>query len=487
MGIVQKQGVNNAIFSYIGVFLGAINKAYLFPTFLTRAEFGLEELLIAFMVLSTEFSQFGLSKIIIRFFPYFQKHPTREGSFLYLVTLYTLIGFALFTTVILLFQPLFIDLYQEKSPLFSSRYLYIIPMVIGFSLQKILMSLSQAVLKSVVPLFAKNVLLRLYHLIMILLYHWEWMTFDQFLAAYVWGYFLPVIITGLYLVWLKKLHFKVAPGVFKSRIVRLIIRYGIFTALTEAAIIMVNRIDIMMLGSMKGEELAGTYGFAYYIAALILVPASSLNAIVIPLVARHLKSRNIPAVLSLYQKTAINNLIVGLLFVIGISLNLDFFFELFPKHSIGKYVAIFLSMGILFNVSTGVNRGIIVNSKFYRFDLWANIVLLFLVILTNYLLIPIYGINGAAIATTGSLILYNSVGTIFVWLKFRIQPFTPQTLKTIGIGIGVFILGRLLPDTGMPLGNIVFHSGVITIVYGLAIFFTKVSPELNQMVINRFK
>ena len=66
-------------------------------------------------------------------------------------------------------------------------------------------------------------------------------------------------------------------------------------------------------------------------------------------------------------------------------------------------VVLFIAFSQLFNITTGANGIIIVNSKYYKFDLYANFILLCITLYTNYLFIPdssplskydIVGING---------------------------------------------------------------------------------------------
>ena len=88
---------------------------------------------------------------------------------------------------------------------------------------------------------------------------------------------------------------------------------------------------------------------------------------------------------------------------LGIWLNIDDGLSLSLKNSGGRLVVLFIAFSQLFNISTGVNGIIIVNSKFYKFGLYRNLILLLVTLYTNYLFIPdtsplskydIVGING---------------------------------------------------------------------------------------------
>ncbi|MCB0852400.1 MAG: hypothetical protein KDD63_09270, partial [Bacteroidetes bacterium] len=100
MGIIQRQATWNALNSYAGVVLGLVNKLIFFNFWLTKAQFGLVELLITFMVLGAELSNLGVTKIVIRFFPFFQDHKERSGKFIFFVAVYSVFGFLLVTLIL---------------------------------------------------------------------------------------------------------------------------------------------------------------------------------------------------------------------------------------------------------------------------------------------------------------------------------------------------------------------------------------------------
>lgn len=482
MGIVKRQGAQNMVATYFGVLLGAFNNIILFQEFLTRAQYGLVILLLTYTVIGTEISQLGASRIIIRFFPYFKDDPQRHSRFMTLLSAYVGAGMLAFSLLIWLLSPLIIDLYQENAPLFTHYFFLVIPLVIAASLQKVLMTLSQSLLKSVLPNFTQQVVLRMLQSVAIVGFFFHWWNFEGFVKLYVWSYFITCLVLVAYLTRLKGLSFTFQPAIFRSRLFRIILNYGLYTTLTEATIILVNRVDMAMLGKMLGEVEAGTYGLAFFIATLVYVPAHSLNTIVVPLLARKLREKDLAAVQDLYRKTALNNLLIGGWVAIGIIVNLDAFFALFPKHEAGQWAIIWIAIGTLVNISTGTSRAILINSRFFRFDLLANLSMLGLVILTNLWLIPLYGLVGAALATAGSLVVYNTATVLFLWVKLRIQPWTRHNLVGLLLLGLTLLLGLYLPFWVSPVLQIAINSMVVTLVLIPAILALRLSPDLNSLV-----
>ncbi|MDX2246219.1 MAG: polysaccharide biosynthesis C-terminal domain-containing protein [Bacteroidia bacterium] len=487
MGIVQRQSIQNTIYTYLGVILGWLNKSLLFYQWLTESQYGLIELLMTFMVLGSEFSQLGITKVILRFFPYFYEKRDKEGKFMFFITLYSVIGFAAICLILLLIKPFIVAQYGPKSPLFASEYVYIYPLILSYTLYRVLSTLSQSLLKTVVPAMAYNVALRIPQTLLIILFHYDYLTFRGFLNGMTLSFFVPVVIIGVYLIRLNQLRFSSGFDWMKGRIGRIMLNYGWYSSLGEMTNLLVGKVDILMLGWLVGEKVVATYAVAFYIAVLIQMPARSIRSITIPLIANHTKSRRPDLILELYQKTAITNLVVAALVFVGIWVNIDSFFALLPKYSDGRSAVILLGIGSLFNIITGLHRPIIVNSRYYRFDLYSNILLFIFVVVTDYVLIPPYGATGAALATAVSLFLYNGIGCLFVYLKFQMQPFTIKTLLNIAVMAVVLIMGLNLPSTGNHLLDIFVRSGVVTVVYLPLIFWLKISPDINKMMVDILK
>ncbi|MDX2285193.1 MAG: lipopolysaccharide biosynthesis protein [Bacteroidia bacterium] len=487
MGIVIRQSLRNVLYTYFGVVLGMVNKLILFNAWLTKEQFGLTELLITFMVLGSELSQLGVTRIVLRFFPYYHRDPEAEGQFVWFVSLYTLAGFLLATLLLWLGQPWIQSVYQENSPLFSGAYAYIFPIILAYTLQRFLTSLSQSLLKSVVPTFALHVGLRVAQMALILIYHFGWIGFTDFLNGYVVSEFIPGLLILGYLLWLRRLRFRTGLHRVRRRMMRIMTGYGLFSSLGEMTTILVNRVDLLMIGWLIGEATVATYAVAYYISTLIQMPARSINAIAVPILAKHLKNNELSEVASLYYKSAINNLILGGWVMIGIWVNLDNLFMLSPKHASGEGAAIFLGLASLINVATGLNHGIIVNSRHYRFQLYANLLLLGLVIGSNFLLIPLMQETGAAIATALSVLAYNALCCWYVWVKYRMQPFDGQTLKTAALIAAVLLIGLALPQMGHPLLDLVLRSALVTLLYVPAALALGLSADFNQAVLGLWK
>ena len=135
----------------------------------------------------------------------------------------------------------------------------------------------------------------------------------------------------------------------------------------------------------------------------------------------------------------------------------------------------------------GNNNAIILNTKYYRTVLFFGLFLVFMMVMLNMLLIPVYGIVGAAWATLISVMVYNSIKLLFVVKKMNLYPFTINTVKSFGIIIAVFCMFYFWDFPFNPIINIILKSILITIVYVTLNYKFKISLEINGFILQFLK
>jgi O-antigen/teichoic acid export membrane protein len=133
-------------------------------------------------------------------------------------------------------------------------------------------------------------------------------------------------------------------------------------------------------------------------------------------------------------------------------------------------------------MATGLNTELISISKHYKFNFRITLLLLAMLIISNYLLIPKIDVFGAAWGMAISLFLFNIAKTIFLNKKFEIKTITPNTLKVLLAGLIAGICGYFLPVIGNWFTDAIVRSCIIFIVYGLMIFYLKPSADLQVFV-----
>ena len=200
-----------------------------------------------------------------------------------------------------------------------------------------------------------------------------------------------------------------------------------------------------------------------------------------PVVADLWKSKKMDEMEILYQKSSLNQLLTGGFVFLLIWANIDDIFSLLkPVYAVGKWVVLILSLSVLFNMMTGINHVIIVITKYFRYDTYASIALGLLTILTNLAFIPIWGLEGAAMATLLSVVLYHSFKYVLILVKLKMFAFTKETVwALLLIGVTYFI-SYLAPVTfDNFLINMVIRSLIISVVFLGTLYYTGISEDIK--------
>jgi O-antigen/teichoic acid export membrane protein len=242
---------------------------------------------------------------------------------------------------------------------------------------------------------------------------------------------------------------------------------------------------MIMIGALLGLEHVAFYTLAFYIGSAIKVPGNSIGSISLPLLSKAWEEQDFNKIQTIYSKSSINQLIIGGLFFLCVWINIDAIFSILPeKFSHGKWVVCYIGLAQLFNVSTGVNGEIIINSKYYKFDLYSNLILVFITFISNYLLIRNYGINGAAMATALSVLLFNLIRLILIKLKMNLQPFSLKTLYTILILIVIYVVSLYLPLSGNLYLDVVWKTLFVVVIFIPLLLFLELSEDINKLVVD---
>nr|WP_253916351.1 MULTISPECIES: polysaccharide biosynthesis C-terminal domain-containing protein [unclassified Lentimicrobium] len=146
----------------------------------------------------------------------------------------------------------------------------------------------------------------------------------------------------------------------------------------------------------------------------------------------------------------------------------------------GLYVIFFIGLSNVLELSTGVVNLILFNSKYYRYSSHFIFIFVILVVISNLILIPQYGIIGAALATFLSKTIYMIIKVVFVKLNLGYSPYTWKTIIPIIIIIIVYVIQLLLPKQNNFIIDIISRSTIASILFLVPIIWFQVSSDINQ-------
>ena len=483
LGIIVNQSVKGTLFTYIGVVLGFATTGILLPRICSTDEVGLLKILVAYSSLIATFGTLGINGVTIRLFPYFNNEEKKHQGYLANLILVGILGFLLTTLLIVLFKPLLVELNINKSALFIKYINYLIILVFFQIFFSLLDAYYSALLNSVHGTFLKEVFQRILIIISIGLYFFNYIDFHQFVLFYIASISTLTIYITITLI-LKK-HFSLHTN-FKFLTRELLISIGsisLFGILNGFSMIIIQNVDTIMLTSMVGLGGTGVYSVCFYFGLMVSLPARSILKIVNIVTAQAWKENDLNLISKIYSKSCLTLFIIGLLLFIGLCANIDNIFHILgpfgSDYESGKWVIFFIGLSSLIDMITGANGIIIGTSKFYKIQTVFMLILVFLLVITNLLLIPVLGISGAALGSAISLAVLNLLRYLFLYFKYNMQPFDKQFVIVAIIGASSYFLSTILPVQSNYVADTIIRSTILIILFCTPIYYLKVSSDIN--------
>jgi O-antigen/teichoic acid export membrane protein len=259
-----------------------------------------------------------------------------------------------------------------------------------------------------------------------------------------------------------------------------IINIAFYGILGSAGAIVASMIDRVMLSNMIGDKYTGIYYTLFYYGVFVSIPARPLKRISTAVLAESWKKNDIQNIKNIYSKSVLNLSIIGLYLFLGIWLNNSSIIEIVGKeYEEGVLIILFIGVGSLFDMITGLNTEIIATSKFYKYNSYFIGGLALLVILTNWWLIPIYKSVGAAMGTCISIITINIFRLLLINNKIKHIPFDYNLLKAFFIGGLVFFITSFISVIENPFYSILIKGSFITFIFWTLIIVLRVSDDIN--------
>ena len=429
------QSIQTTIFSYFGVVLGYINVLWLYPYALDTTQLGTFRTIQDLGLLLVPFAQLGLGHGITRYFPKLERN---HAALLTFSLLFSFFGFGAVSLLFFGFKQQVISLFASNSPEVIN-YLGVALLVALFSVwSSVLDAFARSFVKVGIPTFFREVFLRLLTSILVALYLLKWIDFDQVMQGLVLVYGASMLGVGAYMGWLGVFKLDFSWGQFPEGFKSSLLKYSLITFLATAASTLILKIDSVMISSMLSLEANAIYSIAFYMALVIELPRRAISQVAMPLIAEHFAQQRIQEINLLYRQLSNRQLYICLLLFALIWANIDSIYHFVPNREIyqtGKWVVFIIALGKLVDVAFSLNSEILVFSSYYRFNLLLTVCMSGLLIAANYYLIPVMGIEGAALGSAAVMLAYNLVKYGFLKWKLNLDPFSVETLKILVVGV----------------------------------------------------
>ncbi len=485
MGVIQRQGLQSTFITYTGILVGMVSLLVLQPYFLTPEEIGLTRVLFSFSFLVSTVIPMSAGNITTRYFPRFRDAQNKHKGFLGFILLFPLVGCLLALPLLYFLKDWFIGLYSKESELFARYFLWVFPLSVILSLIAIFNNYLFSVFRPLLPALGQEVLIRIFFIVLILLYAAGYMNLTGFIVAYVGTFVLQLLLLIVQAIRIGHLSLKPDWDFISRPFIREMLLYGWTVFLAGIASMAIKLLDSVVLGQFVPLGLVGVYGIASFIPTFIEAPVTALDKVANVRVAHAWEKNDMENIQDIYYKSARYLFLLGGLLFLLVTLNVPFLFRWLPEaYYQGVPVVAILSLGALFNLMTGSNTAIIFNSSRFTSGALALVLVAVFNLVMLYVLIPPFGLIGAAWATCLASLAYNLFKYVFIYARFKLQPFDKRTVY-IALSIGVtYGITRFLPLIGNVIADVATHSVVAGLIYSLLIWYSRAAEDFKQLLPN---
>ena len=516
MGIIAKQSIQGTIVTYLGVAVGFITTFFVLTRFLSAEEIGLARVLVDAATLFIGLAQLGTSSSIIRFYPHFKSSGVQEvkssrvtseqaqsasehlnstkgaseHGFFFWTLIVPLIGFALFTAIYCACYTPLSQWFGEKSPLFVEYYYMVLPMAFFMLYQTVFETNANVRMHIVVPRAVRELITRIGLLVVYLLYAFRVVDIDGFVVALCSVYAVAMLCNMGYLFSLGEVSLRPDWAFLRENrsLVRQYILYTGFLLVSAVASVLAPTLSSFFITAEMGLSYTGIFAIATYIAVMVSIPYRSMAAIAAPQLATAIKENNQHETAHLMQQVSSTLLLVGGIILCVIWLNIDLIFHILPNgetYASARQVVLILATSQLFIAVCTFTSSALNYSRFYAFSLLFSFILTASSIGLNNLLIPHFGMDGAAVSNLIAYALYFLLITLTVRLTLHAPTFTRQHAKILLLIVVILNL-NFLWQTYLPIHNIWLSSIIRSLVLiggGCAVaWYKNLSPEINQQI-----
>jgi O-antigen/teichoic acid export membrane protein len=245
--------------------------------------------------------------------------------------------------------------------------------------------------------------------------------------------------------------------------------------------------DSIILASQSTQGLTDTavFNIATYLITLMEVPQRSLTSAATPQIAIAWKDRNMTRLSSIYRKTALNLLIVGMGLISLIWINIDALVAILgPTYAPISSLILILGLAKIIDMGTGMNSQILMLSKHWKIDLFSNMLFVVLSLVLNYLLTRSLGVKGPAYGGLIAIIFFNLIRFTAIWKFYKLQPFSMANLRVVLFALAALLVAWIFPSPDNVYWSAVLKTILFTGLYAFIIVRTRVSADINDLLTN---
>ena len=254
-------------------------------------------------------------------------------------------------------------------------------------------------------------------------------------------------------------------------------------------------VSSFMVSAKMGLDYTGIYTIAFNMAVMVSIPSRSMSAVTQPQLAAAIKERDNARTSLLLRQVSTSLLLVGSLLFLAIWLNIDLIYHILPNgdtYSVARSTVFWLCVSQLVITTFSIIISAISYSAHYYLTLIFSLALTIGMVLLNNLLIPLYGIEGTALAAVIANGLYFVAVIAVTALVLKVRVLSWSHLK-----IALLLMAALVANVAWqhwltPLTGSVWLDSIARtfLIFGgtaLIAYKCRFAPDINAAITRKFK
>lgn len=462
---------------YLGVVVGAINALVLLPwAFAADPDgFGFTRWILSAALLVGAFAHLGYPHALVTFAP--RVAPERKAD---------LFGAGLASASVVLLALGALGLWKGdiwvaaavNNSRFGWNWAPLWALVASYVLFELVASQAQSAYRVVAPQWIKDVgrksVLTLAALALVL----GGLTFPQFLWFVTAGHvLLTAVLVGYAWPWIQ------VGWNWSNLPWRTFLAYAGFMVLTAGAQMVMGQLDVVLIGKRLNLTEVARYSIAFQLGVVVSVPAKAMGYSLRPLIAEAWSRSDTGTLLNLVRRGGVHQFYATAFLVFGLWSLLPAVELYLPASYRGvSDLALWVAAAQLIHVSTGVSGLVLLASPLYRWDFWANALLIGLLFSLGWWALPRYGTVSMGWALVASAVAYNFFKAILVQKLLHAwpsgaKPFLAMLYFVLAAGLHLLVCW-------LPFGTVVaalVEAGLQGVLFLAWILRSPELPDFKQM------
>lgn len=457
-----------------------MNIAILYPRILSTAEVGLLTWLVATTMMVAQFSTLGFGAVTSRLFPYFRNEENQHNGFMFILFCVGILGFALSLVAYFSFQPYAPNYFDGDDAFYLNYLIYLIPLIFFSLFFNLFDSYNRVLYDAVSGTFLRDIIFKLIVLGSLLLLWGDYINFNQLVFIYVAAYCLPAVLLFALLIKRKQVSFKPKLNFIKPDLKKIMIDTSLYGLLNNFGDKIASQIDKIMIAGMLSLGATGIFAVMASFGVLISMPSRSLKKISSTIIAEAWKKKDLETISKTYAQSGLHQFMVACLLFVGLWVNIDNVLQIVtPEYIEGKYVVFFIGLSNVVLMLSGISGVVIQNSPAYRKQSFFLGIYAVIIVISNAIMIPLWGIIGAAAASFVASFCFNLLKYLFLLKRYKFQPFNYRYLLVIACALISYYIAYLLPKQDSFIIDIIVRGAIVSFIYIALSLVFRISKDLN--------